>query len=264
MNPATSVSRLLRKTKTAKGTKETLITHLEIHMRNLQLRFRLVNQYMRMFQKSVKDDPLSKHDAEATEYLRQLDAPNVLEIGSRNVSGNIDRNKFPNAREYTGFDVLEGENVDIVGDVHELSNLVPNDHFDIVYSTSVFEHLVFPWKAALEINRVLKPGGYVLTQTHPAWPEHEMPWDFWRFPHQAFLSLFNEYTGFEIVSKAEGRPMRAFSCTNDGSMLKLYRRNLNGGVQCLARKIGPYRDDLLKWDLVASDVVNNIYPPKKT
>ncbi len=231
-------------------------------MRNLQLGFRLANQYLKLFQKSPEKDPLTKHNAEATELLRKIENASVLEIGSRDVSGNVDRGRFPNAAEYVGFDVLDGDNVDIVGDVHELSKLVPNNHFDIVYSTSVFEHLLFPWKAALEINRVLKPGGFVLTQTHPAWPEHEMPWDFWRFPHQSFISIFNEYTGFEIVSKAEGRPMRAFSLVKDAPMAKLYRFNLNGAVQCLAQKSGPYREDLIKWDVVANDVVENLYPEK--
>jgi len=231
-------------------------------MRNLQLHFRLVNLYMRLFRSSVANDPLTRHNKKAVKRLRQIERPSVLEIGSRNVSGMIDRNRFPDAAEYVGFDVLDGENVDIVGDVHELSKLVPNDHFDIVFSTSVFEHLVFPWKAALEINRVLKPGGFVLTQTHPAWPEHEMPWDFWRFPHQAFVSLFNKHTGFEIISKTEGRPMKAFALTNDGPSLKMYRVKLNGAVQCLAQKTGPYREDLLRWDLVANDVVDNIYPAR--
>ncbi len=92
----------------------------------------------------------------------------MLEIGSRNVSGPVRRDMFPNAVEYVGIDVREGENVDVVGDVHELSKLVPNNHFDIVYSISVFEHLLFPWKAALEINKALKPGGHVMTATHPA------------------------------------------------------------------------------------------------
>ncbi|WP_157132279.1 hypothetical protein [Roseobacter sp. AzwK-3b] len=81
-------------------------------MRNLQLGFRLANQYLKLFQKSPEKDPLTKHNAEATEILRKIENASVLEIGSRDVSGNIDRGRFPNAAEYVGFDVLDGDNVD--------------------------------------------------------------------------------------------------------------------------------------------------------
>jgi SAM-dependent methyltransferase len=56
---------------------------------------------------------------------------------------------------------LDGEGVDPVGDVHKLSQSFPLGHFDFVFSVSVFEHLLFPWKAVLEINKVLKTGGYI-------------------------------------------------------------------------------------------------------
>lgn len=44
----------------------------------------------------------------------------ILEIGSRNVTGTVLQNKFSKAN-YTGFDYYPGENVDVVGDAHKLS-----------------------------------------------------------------------------------------------------------------------------------------------
>jgi SAM-dependent methyltransferase len=187
----------------------------------------------------------------------------VLEIGSRNVTGNMQRYRFPDAVEYVGVDVLDGENVDVVGDIHALSKLVPHNHFDVVFSAAVFEHLMFPWKAAMEVNRVLKTGGYVFTVTHPAWPEHEMPWDFWRFPKNAFKSLFNSVTGFEIMASEEGHAIRGLAMTTHYGMRKMYKHKLNGLVYNVAQKTGDYDTSRLKWDIVPDDVTDDMYPSLK-
>ena len=210
---------------------------------------------------SLDQDPAALAWQQSIDLMKQTPNAHVLEIGSRKVSGGIRRDLFAeNQAKYIGFDILEGENVDVVGDVHRLSELLPAAAFDIVFSASVFEHLMFPWKAALEINQVLKIGGYCLVATHPCWPEHEMPWDFWRFPHSAFKAMFNTVTGFEIEVLAEGKPMRAFSLVKDPSMRKFYQHSLNGQVICLARKVGDYDKDRLKWDIVPSDIVDTLYP----
>ncbi|KQZ31570.1 hypothetical protein ASD50_14975 [Mesorhizobium sp. Root552] len=225
--------------------------------------FRLMNTLHAPYVSSNTDsDPFYALTSKVTDLINGLDRPKILEVGSRNVTGDLKRGWFPNAGEYVGMDILAGENVDIVGDAHRLSEYVPANHFDVVYSASVFEHLLIPWKAALEINRVLKVGGYVFTATHPMWPEHEMPWDFWRFPKTGFHSLFNEFTGFELIEVAEGVPCKVYSLTNSPPAKRLHKHVVNGGVACLARKIGPYREDLLKWDISATDVLETMYPPK--
>jgi len=45
----------------------------------------------------------------------------------------------------------------------------PDDHFDFVFSTSVFEHVVEPERALREIYRVLKPGGVSLHNFPSKW-----------------------------------------------------------------------------------------------
>lgn len=225
--------------------------------------YKIFNAIMRSFRSPASENLISiRHEAIISE-LNTRSNLKVLEIGSRNVSGNIRKGLFKSASEYVGFDYHPGENVDIVGDAHNLSKHVPNDHFDVVYSVSVFEHLMFPWKVALEINRVLKTGGIVITGTHPAWPEHEMPWDFWRFPRNAFITLFNPITGFEIMESIEGSPMRAFPLSDDAPMQLMFRYHLNGAVFCVARKIADYDQSRLRWDLDASDVTATVYPSPK-
>ena len=83
----------------------------------------------------------------------------VLEIGSRSVvSDALWKKVIPNCK-YTGFDVMEGENVDVVGDAHRLSSYFPNEKFDLIISFAVFEHLAMPWVVAEEVAKLIKKGG---------------------------------------------------------------------------------------------------------
>lgn len=101
-------------------------------------------------------------------------------------------------------DVKEDKNVDVIGSVDEIP--FKDNEFDSVFSTQVFEHLEYPEKAASEIYRVLKQGGYLLV-TVPQWNElHEEPHDYWRytcfglkslFERQGFLTIkYEQYGGF--------------------------------------------------------------------
>jgi len=224
--------------------------------------FKFIDLLHLPFVKQGAKDPYHLLYDEFLSLGKTISSPAVLEIGSRNVTGITRRDLFPHCREYIGFDILPGEAVDIVGDVHKLSESCPLQHFDLVYCISVFEHLLFPWKAVLEINKVMKLGGYIHVSTHPAWPAHELPWDFWRFPQNGFHALFNKYTGFEIIALAEGLPCRAYSLVNDPPTRRLWFHTLNQGVSLIAKKTGDYRSDLLKWDIDITDVVSTMYPSK--
>lgn len=132
----------------------------------------------------------------------------VVEIGSR-ARSQITRKEFLSKDvEYIGFDIKEGPNVDVVGDVHRLSEFFEAESVDMVFSNSLFEHLFMPWKAALEINKILKPGGITFHASHQTWPLHEVPWDFWRFSDQGWRALFNEFTGFKVEHAVLGEPGR--------------------------------------------------------
>jgi SAM-dependent methyltransferase len=127
----------------------------------------------------------------------------ALEIGARARSGLVRRKLFGDKVKYQGFDIRDGENVDIIGDAHELSRHFPSNSFDFCYSVSVFEHLMWPWKVVLELNAVMKVGGMVFTQSHPTWPKHEIPWDFFRFWDSGWKALFCEATGFRVLDTVE-------------------------------------------------------------
>lgn len=179
-----------------------------------------------------------------------------LELGSRARSGLVHRALVPAAWTYVGMDILEGTNVDVVGDAHELSSLFPADHFDAVMSLSVVEHLLMPWKVVIELNRVLKVGGIGLFTTHQAWPVHDAPWDFWRFSRESWPALFNDATGFEIVRAEVGEPafvvaQRCHAVTNFGQQ-PVYLSSV-----VMFRKT---RDTTLRWDVSLSEIIRSDYP----
>ena len=229
-------------------------------MKNLYLK--IIDVMHRPFVKPSLEDPYHAVYGVFLSFIEQKHSPSILEIGSRNVTGITRRGLFPGCEDYVGFDVLAGDGVDIVGDAHKLSESCPLEHFDFVYSISVFEHLLFPWKVVLEINKIMKTGGYTFLSTHPVWPTHELPWDFWRFPCNGLHALFNAYTGFEIVSIAEGVPAKIYSLSEDPAARDHYLYTVNQAVALVARKTGSYRSDLLKWDIDIKDVINTMYPSK--
>jgi len=210
--------------------------------------------------KNGNPDPYHLIFREFIELTKARDNHSILEVGARNVSGTTRKHLFPHCVNYTGFDIYEGEGVDIVGDAHELSHIFPEDSFDFLYSISVFEHLLSPWKVVLEMNKVLRTGGHIFVATHPVWAPHELPWDFWRFPENAFRALFNEYTGFEIISIAEGLPCKVYSLAPDAPTQDQCFFTLNQGVSIIVKKIENYRSDKLSWDIKTTDILETMYP----
>jgi SAM-dependent methyltransferase len=184
----------------------------------------------------------------------------VLEIGSRGDSSCGRRGHFPSC-EYVGLDIHPGPNVDRVGDAHQLSSLFAPEDFDAVFSISVFEHLAMPWKVILEINRILKPGGLLFISTHPTWPAHELPWDFWRFSKAAFAALLHVRTGFEIIRCEEGLPCSIIPHGKEASMLGMVHQPAHLAVTVLARKIGEC-DPSLRWDVALGEILSSSYPAR--
>lgn len=182
---------------------------------------------------------------------------NILEIGSRARSGII-RKGFFNNTDYTGLDIMEGPNVDIVGDAHFLSRIFPKNHFDFIYSISTFEHLLFPWKVAIEMNAVLKMGGMAFIQSHQTWPIHDAPWDYFRFSEYSWHALFNADTGYELLLAANGDRATIVSCTQSEDF-STFLENQPGYLSsaCLVRKIANTDID---WNVDPMNVIEKRYP----
>jgi Methyltransferase domain len=151
-------------------------------------------------------DPAHLLYARFLEMIRERAPGTLLEVGSRARSGIVRRSALPEKWAYSGLDVMEGPNVDIVGDAHCLSGLYPAEHFDAVMAFSVLEHILMPWRFIVELNRILKIGAIGVFTTHQSWPLHDQPWDFWRFSDTAWAALLNPATGFEIIEAKMGEP----------------------------------------------------------
>ena len=213
----------------------------------------------------VVTEPGTKFSSgENAEFVHMLDdlrtaaeqGGRMLEIGSRARSGNTYRQFFSAAVEHVGIDISEGQCVDIVGDAHHLSRYVEGQ-FDFAFSISVFEHILMPWKVALEMNKVLKPGALAYIQSHAAYPLHDEPWDFWRYSKDAWQGIFNAQTGFEILRTGYAQQCKIsadFAAGGPVEGIDSARSYLLSA--CLIRRTG---DPKVKWDAEVSEITNLAY-----
>ena len=188
--------------------------------------------------------------------LRTQGFDRVLEIGSR-ARSEISRRHLFEGKQYTGLDVVQGPNVDVVGDAHALSAHFEPESFDAMYSVSTFEHLAMPWKVALEAHKVLRPGGLAYFVTHQSLGMHELPWDFWRYSDTSWNSLFNSYTGFRVLETFLGNPMMLVPFIYHD-----HWKGYEGAVgfstsSVLVEKCGP---NSMEWNLDVGAVTKCLYP----
>ncbi|MDQ8179246.1 methyltransferase domain-containing protein [Pelagicoccus sp. SDUM812005] len=196
--------------------------------------------------------------AEFFESLCQAQSPlKVVEIGSRARSGITRKHQFGERNDYIGFDILDGPNVDVVGDIHSLSSYFPLKSLDAIAGFSVFEHVAMPWKAAIEINKVLKLGGRCLFHTHQTWPVHESPYDFWRFSTDSWRAIFNKASGFKIIEAAcgEAATIHPLIQSSGSKQFEAALGYLSSSV--LVEKIS---DTNLNWDVDIREIHQEEYP----
>ncbi len=189
----------------------------------------------------------------------------ILEIGSREVTGESRDREFFSKAEYVGFDYYPGDNVDITGDAHRLSSYFSSDdRFDIIYSSACFEHFAMPWIVAVEIAKLLKVGGIVFIETHFSFSSHERPWNFFQFSDMGLRVLFSEALGFECIEAGMSNPIVGrFS-----SLADEYLRNKTvGALYCHSEYLGKKVRDIenFSWeDIDLSSVVGETrYPEPK-
>lgn len=205
-------------------------------------------------------DPTDRMQALDARFFAMLgDRPpgHLLEIGSRARTGVIRTDLLPPGWRYTGFDITDGENVDIVGDAHSASSFLPLRSFDAVMSFVVFEHLLMPWKAVIEMNRVLKEGAIGFIMAPQTWPLHEEPCDYFRFSAHAWKALLNRATGFEIIEAVQGgRVYMVPHALNPACLFgEVHVGALMSGV--LFRKVS---ETSLDWPVAMSDIAADVYP----
>jgi SAM-dependent methyltransferase len=180
----------------------------------------------------------------------------VLDVGGRARSGVRGADELPDWNVVV-LDILQDPGVDVVGDAHSMSTYLQNNSFDAVMSISVFEHLLMPWKVAVEISKVLKPGGLAFVHTHQTIGMHDQPWDFWRFSDSSWRGIFNSATGFELIDTSMSEPLHILPMVYQSIFADAERSG--GYLSCgvIARKVGEPRVD---WQVTLDEAVDTSYP----
>lgn len=111
----------------------------------------------------------------------------MLELGSQDVNGAL-RDHSPKGAQYVGVDAVPARGVDLVIDpVAPLPFL--DGTFDVVVTSSAFEHDFHFWETFLELLRVIAPGGLLYLNAPSNGGFHRYPVDCWRFYPDAGQAL---------------------------------------------------------------------------
>ena len=134
-------------------------------------------------------------------YLNASDNLDILDIGSLDGKGTFNYSTIFNEANwtYTGLDIEGGNNVKIViSDIYNWFEIDDNS-YDVIISGQFFEHLEFFWLTMGQIERVLKPGGYLCIIAPSAGPKHggNMP-NCYRF-HEDGLKAMAKYVDLEVL-----------------------------------------------------------------
>jgi SAM-dependent methyltransferase len=153
--------------------------------------------------------------------------PTYLDVGARRA----ERETFAQGFDYTGLDLAPDGGRVIAGDICHCPEL-PDDHYDVVASFDVFEHLERPWDAAAECIRVTRPGGLLVHRTLFAYRYHPSPVDYWRFSAQGLAHLFTRHGNVEpLVSGYDLRIRRRNAKGDPGHLLDVPPRDYLGGFR---------------------------------
>jgi len=112
----------------------------------------------------------------------------IFDIGSYDVNGSYKDLFHKHRWQYTGIDMREGPNVDVImNNPYKLP--IKTQQADVLVSGQAFEHIDYFWLTWLDMVRATKPGGYIFLIAPSRGPEHRFPVDCWRFYPDAYRAL---------------------------------------------------------------------------
>jgi SAM-dependent methyltransferase len=117
--------------------------------------------------------------------------------------------------EYTGVDFIneghphDNEQIDVYYDGKTIP--FPDNSFDSVLSSEVFEHIFNLPEILVELRRVLKPGGKILITCPFVWKEHELPHDYARYTLFALKDLLEKNNFVVHITDKSGNFMQVIS-----------------------------------------------------
>lgn len=120
---------------------------------------------------------------------------NILDVGSLDVNGTY-KDIF-SKYNYTGLDIVEGKNVDIVSE-NPYRYPIDNRSYDVIVSGNTAEHVRAVWRWMVELHRILRPDGLICIITPHSLPEHRYPVDCWRILPDGMRTLF-KHANLEVL-----------------------------------------------------------------
>ena len=154
-------------------------------------------------------------------YLNKNDNLDILDVGSYDVNG-TSKDIFDYSNwKYTGMDIKEGPNVDVI---YDNNGVFPFDDniFDVVVSSNTFEHDPKFWITFSEMVRVAKNNAFIFIDTPSAGPVHRYPVDCWRFYPDAYKAL----SEWKQEAKLLGQDINEMSCNNCHDEPNFYKPNI--------------------------------------
>jgi SAM-dependent methyltransferase len=137
-------------------------------------------------------------------YLDENHQLKILDVGSYDINGSY-KSIFQNPNwNYSGLDMTEGPNVDIVSKSGYDFGI--DEQFDVVVSGNCLEHVEAPWKWIKEVERVTKKGGMVCIITPFSIGEHKCPIDCWRILPDGYRYLLEQESNFTILETRLNQP----------------------------------------------------------
>lgn len=124
------------------------------------------------------------------EGVKVLDVAPQVHLGTKE--------HFSSAAIHT-LDIDPDSNADYIADLCENnSNLIPENHFDLVVCTEVLEHVNDPFAAVKELHRLVRNGGTVAVSTPFNFRLHNPLPDNWRFTIHGLRILFKDFKTVEV------------------------------------------------------------------
>lgn len=140
----------------------------------------------------------------------------VLLISETSVVKKEFEQQYPNLKFYTMdfFPELQTDKVDYKIDICKLKENQIDKKFDVIINQATLEHIYDPFSAMKNLCSILKPGGIIVTHTHPpGFGYHQYPRDYIRFMIDWWYDLPKHFdNSIELLQVWMYRNQQVFSC----------------------------------------------------
>lgn len=140
---------------------------------------------------------------------------------------------FSKSTSYIGVDIeVSGHGNEFKhADIFYDGKMLPfsNNTFDSIIAIEVLEHIPNVEQILAELNRVLKPEGRILITTPFMYPEHEEPYDYYRFTTNGYKVLLRENWNITHIEKLNNSHDVIFQLLLNNQLLSIKNSNTIAG-----------------------------------